>query len=286
VLRQQTYFVRPSFSPARFTGLVWLLIANAVVFLAQVLLGPYVYSATGIVPERLLGLVPALVWKKFYLWQLATYLFLHGGAFHLLFNLFALWMFGRELEAIWGQREFLKYYFLCGIGAGILTVLLTWNSMVPTIGASGAIFGVLLAYGLTFPDRQVYLYFLFPIRAKHLIWIFAALELLASFSYTSDGIGHFAHLGGMLVGFLYLRGGTLWRRLNPPERARFRVISRKSPETPRAGEGRKKEPLRPGLEQEVDRILEKISKLGVESLTPEERATLDEASTAFGSKKG
>jgi len=270
VLRQQTYFVRPSFSPARFTGLVWLLIANAAVFLAQVLLRPYVFSATGIELERVLGLVPAWVWKKLFLWQLVTYLFLHGGAFHLLFNLFTLWMFGRELEALWGQREFLKFYFLCGIGAGILTVLTTFNSTVPTIGASGAIFGVLLAYGLAFPDRQVFLWFIFPIKAKHLIWLFAGLELLASFSYTSDGIGHFAHLGGMLFGFLYLRGGRLYARLNPPKEPRFRVIETK--------------PKRPGLEQEVDRILEKISKLGVESLTPEERATLDEASMAFGSE--
>lgn len=271
MLRQQTYFVRPSFSPARLTALTWLLIANAAVFLAQVLLRSYVFSATGIELERVLGLVPALVWKKFYLWQLATYLFLHGGAFHLLFNLFTLWMFGRELEALWGQKEFLKYYFLCGIGAGILTVLLTWNSTVPTIGASGAIFGVLLAYGLTFPDRQVFLWFIFPIKAKHLIWLFAGLELLASFSYTSDRIGHFAHLGGMLFGFLYLRGGRILARLNAPKKPSFRVIERR--------------PARPGLEEEVDRILEKISKLGVESLTPEERATLDEASTAFGSKK-
>lgn len=270
MFEQRTVFVSPFSSRPRLTALTWLLIANAAVFLARVLLVPYVYSATGIVPERLLGLVPALVWKKFYLWQLVTYLFLHGGAFHLLFNLFTLWMFGRELEGLWGQREFLKYYFLCGIGAGILTVLLTWNSTVPTIGASGAIFGVLLAYGLAFPDRQVLLWFIFPIKAKHLIWLFAGLELLASFSYTSDGIGHFAHLGGMLFGFLYLRGGRILAQLNAPKQPRFRVIE--------------KRPVRPGLEQEVDRILEKISKLGVESLTPEERATLDEASTAFGSE--
>ena len=271
MFEQRTVFVSPFSSRPRLTALTWLLIANAAVFLARVLLVPYVYSATGIVPERLLGLVPALVWKKFYLWQLVTYLFLHGGAFHLLFNLFTLWMFGRELEGLWGQREFLKYYFLCGIGAGILTVLLTWNSTVPTIGASGAIFGVLLAYGLAFPDRQVLLWFIFPIKAKHLIWLFAGLELLASFSYTSDGIGHFAHLGGMLFGFLYLRGGRLYARLNPPKEPRFRVIETK--------------PKRPGLEEEVDRILEKISKLGVESLTPEERATLDEASAAYGSDR-
>ncbi len=271
MIYQQTHFTRPSFYPQRLTALTWLLIANAVVFLAQVLLRPYVFSATGIELERVLGLVPLWVWKRLFLWQLVTYLFLHGGAFHLLFNLFTLWMFGRELEGVWGQREFLKYYFLCGIGAGILTVLLTFNSPVPTIGASGAIFGILLAYGLTFPDRQVFLYFIFPIRAKYLIWIFTGLELLVSFSYTSDGIGHFAHLGGMLAGFLYLRGGKLWARLQPQERPRFRVIETK--------------PRRPGLDEEVDRILDKVSKQGVESLTPEERATLDEASTAYGSKK-
>ena len=272
MIYQQTYSIRPSFYPRRLTALSWLLIANAAVFLAQMLLGPLLYAKTGIRAEAVLGLVPAWIWKRLFLWQLVTYLFLHGGFFHLLFNLFTLWMFGREIEALWGEREFLKYYFLCGIGAGVTTVLLTLNSTVPTIGASGAIFGVLLAYGLAFPERQVFLWFIFPIKAKHLIWLFAGLELLASFSYTSDGIGHFAHLGGMLFGFLYLRGGRILAWLNPSKEPRFRVIE-------------KKKPPRPGLEQEVDRILEKISKLGVESLTPEERATLDEASTAFGSKK-
>lgn len=270
MFEQRTVFVSPFPARPRLTALTWLLIANVAVFLAQLLLRPYVFSATGIELETLLGLVPAWVWKRLFIWQLVTYLFLHGGAFHLLFNLFTLWMFGRELEGLWGQRGFLKYYFLCGIGAGVLTVLLTLNSTVPTIGASGAIFGVLLAYGLAFPDRQVFLWFIFPIKAKHLIWLFAGLELLASFSYTSDGIGHFAHLGGMLFGFLYLRGGRLYARLNPPKKPSFRVIETR--------------PRRPGLEQEVDRILEKISKLGVENLTPEERATLDEASTAFGSE--
>jgi membrane associated rhomboid family serine protease len=270
LFEQRTVFVSPFSSRPKLTALTWLLITNAAVFLAQLLLGPLVYSATGIRTEALLGLVPVWVWGKLFLWQLVTYLFLHGGAFHLLFNLFTLWMFGRELEALWGQRVFLKYYFLCGIGAGVTTVLLTLNTTVPTIGASGAIFGVLLAYGLTFPERQVLLWFFFPIKAKHLIWIFAGLELLASFAYTSDGIGHFAHLGGMLFGFLYLRGGRILAQLNAPKQPRFRVIE--------------KRPVRPGLEQEVDRILEKISKMGVESLTPEERATLDEASTAFGSE--
>jgi membrane associated rhomboid family serine protease len=271
LFEQRTYFVSPFSARPKLTALTWLLIANAAVFLVQVLLRPYVFSATGIELERVLGLVPAWVWKRLFLWQLVTYLFLHGGAFHLLFNLFTLWMFGRELEGLWGQKEFLKYYFLCGIGAGILTVLLSFNSTVPTIGASGAIFGVLLAYGLAFPDRQVFLWFIFPIKAKHLIWLFAGLELLASFSYTSDGIGHFAHLGGMLFGFLYLRRGRILTRLSATKKPSFRVIEAK--------------PKRPGLEQEVDRILEKISKLGVESLTPEERATLDEASTAFGSDR-
>lgn len=268
---QQSYYSRPSFYSGRLSALTWLLIANAAVFLLQIVAGPRFYLATGIAPERLLGLVPLLVWKRLFLWQLVTYMFLHGGFFHILFNLFALWMFGRELESIWGQREFLKFYFLCGIGAGILTVLLSWNSSIPTIGASGAIFGVLLAYGLTFPDRQVYLYFFIPIRAKYLVWIFAGIELFSSFSYTSDGIGHFAHLGGMLFGFLYLRGGKFLTRLKRSDRPRFRVIETK--------------PRRPGLEEEVDRILDKVSKQGVKSLTPEERAILDEASATFGAGK-
>lgn len=151
------------------------------------------------------GLIPVLVWKKFFIWQLFTYAFLHGGLFHLLFNMFALWMFGCELERHWGSRVFIKYALVTGIGAGISTVIVSPNLAVPTIGASGLVYGILLAYGLLFPNRMIYLYFLFPIKAKYFVLIFGALELFASWSGSTDNIAHLAHLGGMLFGFVYLR---------------------------------------------------------------------------------
>jgi len=157
----------------------------------------------------ILGLIPVLVWKKFFIWQLFTYAFLHGGIFHLFFNMFALWMFGCELERHWGTRVFVKYALVTGIGAGISTVIVSPNLVVPTIGASGLVYGILLAYGLLFPNRLIYLYFLFPIKAKYFVLIFGALELYASWSGSSDNIAHFAHLGGMLFGFVYLRYHSL-----------------------------------------------------------------------------
>jgi len=130
-------------------------------------------------------------------------MFLHGGFGHIFFNMFALWMFGMELERTWGTREFIKYYFLTGIAAGVSSLLWNWGSPYPTIGASGAVYGILAAYALFFPDRYVYLYFLFPIKMKYLALILGGIEFLSM--YQNDGIAHIAHLGGMVVGYFYLR---------------------------------------------------------------------------------
>jgi membrane associated rhomboid family serine protease len=151
-----------------------------------------------------LGLVSVLVWKKYYLWQLATYIFLHGGFSHLLFNLLALWMFGGELENYWGSRKFLGYFLFCGIGAGICTVIFTPYQFIPVIGASGAIYGILLAFGWLFPNRLIYIYFLFPIPAKYLVIIYGLIELFSSMEGTGGGIAHLTHLGGLLFGLLYM----------------------------------------------------------------------------------
>ena len=182
------------------------------------------------------GLIPVLVWRKFFIWQLFTYAFLHGGIFHLIFNMFALWMFGCELERHWGTRVFVKYALVTAIGAGISTVIIFPNLSIPTIGASGLVYGILLAYGLFFPNRMIYLYFLFPIKAKYFVLIFGAIELYASWSGSSDNIAHIAHLGGMLFGFVYIRYYSIlnnlrlyyyqskWRRL----RRRFRVVEKEA----------------------------------------------------------
>lgn len=151
-----------------------------------------------------LGLVPVWVWKRYFLWQLLTYIFLHGGIAHLLLNLLALWMFGGELENYWGSKKFLIYFFFCGIGAALCTVIVTPHQMVPVIGASGAIYGILLGFGWLFPNRPIYLYFLLPIPAKYLVIIFGLISLLSSAEGTGGGIAHFTHLGGLLFGFLYM----------------------------------------------------------------------------------
>jgi membrane associated rhomboid family serine protease len=160
-----------------------------------------------------LGLVPVLVWKKYFLWQLATYIFFHGGITHLLFNLLALWMFGGELESYWGSRRFLGYFLFCGIGAGICTVIFTPYQFIPVIGASGAIYGILLAFGWLFPNRLIYIYFLFPIPAKYMVIIFGLIELFSSMEGTGGGVAHLTHLGGLLFGLLYMAYPTIRQRI-------------------------------------------------------------------------
>jgi len=202
------YYQRPqiSFGGPLTRAVKTIMISCVVVFLYQ-LISRGITGRSEI--NLILGLIPVLVWKKFFIWQLFTYAFLHGGIFHLFFNMFALWMFGCELERHWGTRVFVKYALVTGIGAGISTVIVSPNLVVPTIGASGLVYGILLAYGLLFPNRLIYLYFLFPIKAKYFVLIFGALELYASWSGSSDNIAHFAHLGGMLFGFVYLRYHSL-----------------------------------------------------------------------------
>lgn len=151
-----------------------------------------------------LGLVPIFVWKKYFFWQLLTYIFLHGGFSHLIFNLIALWMFGGELEGYWGSKKFLGYFLFCGIGAALCTVILTPYQIIPIIGASGAIYGILLAYGWLFPNRLIYIYFLLPIPAKYMVIIFGLIELFSSLEGTGGGIAHITHLGGLLFGILYM----------------------------------------------------------------------------------
>ncbi len=160
------------------------------------------------------GLRPDEVIHRLYVWQLVTYLFLHWGLFHLIFNLFALWMFGSDLERLWGPRQFLFFFFLTGIGAGLTSVLLQPSATTPTVGNSGAVFGILLAYGLLFPDRPILLWMIIPIKAKWFVALFGAIELVSSFSDPGSGVSHVAHLGGMLFAFLYLRGGGVAYRMH------------------------------------------------------------------------
>jgi membrane associated rhomboid family serine protease len=182
-----------------------LTIACGIGFLLQL----FERMAGGASITREFGLTPLLVTGNFYLWQIVTYIFLHGGLLHILFNMLGLYMFGSELEQVWGTRKFTKYFFLCGIGGAVLTVLMGPRDPVTTIGASGGVLGLLLAYGLLFPDRPIYIYMIFRVPAKWLVIIIGAITVLSSFS-GGGGIAYRAHLGGMLAGFLYLKGNRLF----------------------------------------------------------------------------
>jgi membrane associated rhomboid family serine protease len=148
--------------------------------------------------------------NHFYPWQLITYQFMHGDIGHIFMNMFALWMFGNELENTWGPKRFLLYYILTGIGAAIIHMAVTsimGNGFLYTVGASGSVYGILLAYGMTFPNRPIFMFPLFiPIQAKYFVMIYAAISLLNGFT-SNDNIAHFAHLGGALTGFLMLKYG-------------------------------------------------------------------------------
>jgi membrane associated rhomboid family serine protease len=209
-----------SFGPGPLSSAMKGLIGiNALLFLVQT-----VKPAVTVV----LGLTPSFVVRDFWIWQLATYMFLHGGLFHILFNMLALWMFGTELERIWGTRYFLKFYFVTGIGAGILTVLFSllpfaasqqlYNSDV--IGASGAIYGLLLAYALYYPDRPIYLYFVFPVPAKIFVVIMGAIAFYASLAPGAGGVANATHLGGLLIAYLYLKTS----RVNPLGELKYRYL--------------------------------------------------------------
>jgi membrane associated rhomboid family serine protease len=170
--------------------------------------------ASGISLSSFLGLRPVAVVQGLQVWQIGTYLFLHGGVFHILFNMLALWMFGVELERLWGTRFFVKYYAVTGVGAGACVVVaaLVFGGdayVIPTVGASGAIYGILLAYALYFPNRPIYLYMVFPIPAKYFVMIMGAIAFMAAADGSGGGISHTAHLGGLAIGYLYLKGGKI-----------------------------------------------------------------------------
>lgn len=252
---------------ARMTPVVkQLIIINAVIFLLQnisfLTLGED-YLAT------FFGLNSYWVLKGM-VWQPVTYMFLHHDPIHIIFNMFALWMFGSNVEAAWGRNEFLKYYIFTGTAAGLCSLVTSLGVNVITIGASGAIFGLLVAFGMLFPDARVLFMFIFPMRAKHFVLLFAGLELWMTLGAgpRAGGVARFAHLGGMLFGYLYLKfGDKVTFSLPRIPRIRFNVGSRKN---------KREEPdtWNSFMENEIDPILDKISREGFGSLTKRERKLL------------
>ena len=196
-------YTRTSFFGYLTPGVKWLLISNTAVFLLYYL-GGYAVQQNA---KTLLGLVAAGAIRNLYVWQVFTYMFLHANVLHILFNMLALWMFGSPLEQDWGTRRFLKYYFFCGIAAGVCVLVanvIVGDWYTATLGSSGAIFGLLVAFGVLYPNQTVLMSFLFPIKAKYMVMIYAAIELLLTFG-PNTGVSTIAHLGGMLFGYIYLK---------------------------------------------------------------------------------
>ena len=186
-----------------------LIIICSGVFLLQVVLQRFSPQAARYA-EVYFGLVPTLVVHNFFIWQLATYSFLHASVSHLLLNMLTLWMFGSQEEQDWGPGKFLEFYFFCVIGAALVTVAVAFaglaDTLVPTIGASGGIYGLLLAFGMLYGDREIYLFPLpISIKAKYLVAILIFIVVIATFQPSQGGVANFAHLGGLFFAFLYLR---------------------------------------------------------------------------------
>ena len=196
-----------------------LLILNGGMFLLEIYTGGRLISVLALWPLGISGsTVSGAAAPHFQLWQLVSYSFLHGSVMHLLLNMYALWLFGSRMENVWGSRAFALYYFVCVIGAGLVQLYIATRGaaaggVYPTIGASGGVFGLLLAFGLTFPNERLML--IFPpvvLQAKWFVLIYGIIELWAGITGSEAGVAHFAHLGGMLFGFLLL---LYWGRRPP-----------------------------------------------------------------------
>ena len=259
-----------SYKPALFTDAIKILVSvNFGIFLLQTI------AKTESLFFPLFGLVPKLVWSEFMLWQPFTYLFFHGGVWHVLINMFVLWMFGSELERIWGKEHFLKFYFCTGVGAGLVTMLFGLNSMTPIVGASGAVYGILLAYGLTYPNRTVYLYGIIPIKSLLFVIGIGVIAFMSSFDNVSQ-ISHLTHLSGMVIGYLMLKRPIRWHDLWFS--IRKRTLEYKIQEE-------KKISHQQAIERDIDRILDKINREGFDSLSEAEHDRLYKGSQSLSRTK-
>jgi membrane associated rhomboid family serine protease len=260
-----------SYKPTLFTDAIKALISiNFGIFVLQTLSG----AENLFFP--LFGLVPKLVWSEFMIWQPFTYIFFHGGIWHVLINMFVLWMFGSELERLWGKHIFLKYYFVTGIGSGLITMFLGFNSMTPIVGASGAVYGVLLAYGLTYPNRTVYLYGIIPIKSLWFVMGIGLIAFMSSFNNVSQ-ISHLTHLSGMVIGYFMLKKPVRWDDL-------WFAIRKKTIEY-KVQQEEKKVSRQQEIERDIDFILDKINREGFESLSQEEQDRLYKGSRSLSHNK-
>jgi len=236
-------------------------------------------------------------------WQVFTYMYMHGSFSHLFFNMFALWMFGMELENLWGSKTFFIYYTVCGLGAGLANLLIAplftfTPPNVPTVGASGSIYGVLIAFGMIFPNRYIYIYFMLPIKAKYLVLIYMVVEVFAVMSQSQTGIAHIAHLGGAVVGAFYVYfilkksqfKFTTFKDSSSNVFDNFKdMFEKKKPDEPKStaniydaklddiGKSKYEDDMKRDereWQETIDAILDKLSAKGYSSLTEEEKRIL------------
>ncbi|HET9982481.1 MAG TPA: rhomboid family intramembrane serine protease [Longimicrobiales bacterium] len=268
-------------SPFSFSGLTtWvkrLIVANLAIFVVTWLAGRF-----GVDLFAFLAFVPSQALRE--PWTVLTYMFVHAGFFHVLFNMLALFFFGPPLEERWGSREFIKYYLICGLGGAAFSFLFAFHS--PVVGASAAVYGVMLAFAMNWPNSPIYIWGIFPIAAKWLVLIFVALSLFSGFNGTADGVAHFAHLGGFAAGFLYLkldrlRSGAAARLKKLRPKPRLTVVPGTGTAPPPKPARRAQTGEEERLLDDVDRILDKIGRTGMSSLTPEEKRLLDEVSRRY-----
>ncbi|GIT32229.1 MAG: rhomboid family intramembrane serine protease [Candidatus Neomarinimicrobiota bacterium] len=260
-----------SYKPQLFTDAIKLLVSvNFTIFFLQTISGK----------EHLLfdlfGLVPQAIWSDFMIWQPFTYLFFHGNIWHILINMFVLWMFGSELENSWGRKNFIKYYFITGIGAGMVTCLFNLQSNIPVVGASGAVYGILLAYGLSFPNRTVYLYGLIPIKSIWFVIAIGILAFLSSFQQMTQ-ISHLTHISGMAIGYVFLK--RRWRLNDIWFKIRKKTLEYRI-QIEDVKQSKKKV-----LEKDIDHILDKIQKVGFKGLSDQEQNKLYNASKTLSKFK-
>lgn len=224
----------------------------------------------------LFGLVPKLVWSNFMIWQPFTYLFLHGGIWHVLINMFVLWMFGSELERVWGKNRFYKFYFTTGIGSGIVSMIFGLNSMIPIVGASGAVYGILLAYGFTYPNRTIYLYGIVPIKSR---WFVLGIGLIAFFSSFNNisQISHITHISGMIIGYVALK--------KPIQLRSFLFSIRKKTIEYKIKKENQIKVKEDDIKRDVDSILDKINRTGFNSLSKNEQDRLYKGSQSLSKNK-
>lgn len=283
-----------------------LLIINCLVFLAT-----YVFLLRGVDLGNDLGLYFFLS-PNFHLYQLITYMFMHGNLEHIFFNMFALWMFGRVIENVWGPKRFLFYYISCGIGAGLIQELVQYISfqyqlgegvqiieMASTVGASGAIYGILLAFGMIFPNERIFIFPLpIPIKAKWFVAAYAVIELFSGLATSNDHVAHFAHLGGMLVGFLMIKywqnhdqNNNYFNNYGKSKGKQFFDGMKdywdkhsKNKSNMNVSKGKKEDidwdynSKKKINQEEIDKILDKIRRSGYDSLTKDEKQKLFDSS--------